>query len=388
MLTEKYKPNSFKEILGQDFAILKIQEFIKNFPKKKALILHGSAGTGKTTLVYVLAKETDSEILEINASDLRNREQIKKILGNASQQVSLFEKNKIFLIDEVDGINKEDRGGLLELISLIETSSFPVFITANDIWNRKFNSLRKKAELVEVKNLNYQDILTILKKISEKESLGFKEDLLKSIAIKSNGDVRAAINDIQTLTKETTIKDIEELSEREKGKSIFEVLSKIFQNLPDNETLWLYDKTNLSLDEIFLWIEENIPNAYENKNQMYKSFEILSRADIFKKRIMRQQYWRFLVYENALLSYGIGSVKKTNTTKFIRLQKPSRILKIWIMNQKQKHKKSISEKYANYCHISIKKAMKDFPIIKQIIAKDINIQKDLQLEQEEIDFIE
>jgi len=57
-LTEEYRPKTFDEIKGQDMTIKKLLNFIKNFPKKKALILQGPAGTGKSSLAYVLASET------------------------------------------------------------------------------------------------------------------------------------------------------------------------------------------------------------------------------------------------------------------------------------------------------------------------------------------
>jgi len=149
---------------SQDFFVMHIVlVFFKNFPHKKALLLHGPAGTGKTSLAYALAKEKNLEILELNASDLRNKEKLGSILRPASQQQSLFgNQGKIILVDEVDGITV-DRGGLPELIALIEKTSFPIIITANNIWQQKFNLLRKKVELVKLKELHYDKVLVILK---------------------------------------------------------------------------------------------------------------------------------------------------------------------------------------------------------------------------------
>ncbi len=382
-LTEKYKPKNLNEIKGQDEAVEKLKFFIKNFPsRRKAVILNGPAGSGKTSLVHCLAQETNSEILELNASDLRNREEIENIIGSASQQQSLFSKGKILLIDEVDGITKDDRGGLPELIRLIQTTKFPIILTSNNVWDRKFSALRRKAELIQLKELDYKIIFEILKDLSEKENLHLKEDLLTSLAIKARGDVRAAINDLQTISSETSHEDIHE---RDKEESIFQVLKQILQQLPNHETLWLYDKVNLNLDEILLWLEKNIPLEYNGK-EIYKAFEALSKADVFRGRIHRQQHWRFLVYQNFLMSVGVSSAKKQVKTSFVSYEKPSRILKIWLINQKLKKKKNISEKYAKYCHISIKKAMKDFPLIRQIL-KNEQVQQELRLDEEEVEFL-
>ena len=381
-LCDKYKTRCFADIKGQEKAIESTNFFMKNFPKKKALILHGPPGTGKTSLAIALALETNSEIIELNASDLRNQEQIQKIIGEAAQQSSLYNKNKVLLLDEIDGITKDDRGGLPELIGLIEITNFPIILTANNIWDKKFSELRKQAELIEMKELNYRTILGILQEISKKEKFAFSDDILMSIAIKARGDARAALNDLQTISLETSHEDIDE---RDKEEKIFNVLQKIFKNMPNHETLSLYDRVDMPLDDIFLWLEENIPQEYKGE-ELAKAFEALSKADVFRGRIHRQQHWRFLVYENFLLSAGISSAKEKSKTGFTIYKRPSRILKIWIINQKNKYKKSISSKYADYCHIGTKRAMNNFPIIKQIINKQ-EIQKELKLEQDEIEFL-
>ena len=63
---EKYRAKTYEEILGQDSAVAQIKSFLQQFPKKKALILHGPAGTGKTSLVHAAAHQNNLEILESN----------------------------------------------------------------------------------------------------------------------------------------------------------------------------------------------------------------------------------------------------------------------------------------------------------------------------------
>src|SRR3989338_4496069 len=202
---EKYRAKCFADVKGQDIAIDKIKAFIKRFPIRKAILVFGPTGTGKTSLAYALAFETKSEIFELNASDLRNRAMLEAVLKPAIEQQSLFSKNKIILVDEVDGI-VGDSGGLAELLVLVEKTSFPIIITANNIWNQKFNLLRQKCELVELKEVNYETILKILENIAEKEGVKRDINLIKSIAIRCKGDIRAAINDLQTLSKQIQVK--------------------------------------------------------------------------------------------------------------------------------------------------------------------------------------
>jgi replication factor C large subunit len=384
--TEKYRPKKFEEIKGQNEAVFKINEFVKNFGKKKrALLLYGPPGTGKTSLAHVIANELDSEIFELNASDFRNKEKLKEILRPAVEQKSLTQKNKIILVDEVDGISETDYGGIGELLDIIDASSYPLIITANSIWDRKFNTLRKKCELLQLKEIDYNTIKIVIEGISKKEGLSIDQDFITELAIKAKGDLRAAINDLQTLSK---LKDYFSviLDERNKETDIFKSLRRIFKEKPSNDMINIFDSVNMSIDDIILWIEENIPTEYSGE-ELARAYDLLSKTDIFKGRIYKQQYWRFLVYENIFLSYGIASSKKNPKTGFTIYKKPARILQIWLNNQKTMQKKSICQKYSRYVHVSLKRAMSEFPTIKQILKSNSDIQKELKLEEDEIEYL-
>jgi len=380
-LCEKYRATCFADVKGQEVAIASINSFFRNFPRRKAILLHGPAGTGKTSLAYALAFELNYEIFELNASDLRNKEKLEEIMKPATEQQSLFgKKGKIILVDEVDGLSV-DKGGLPELLALIEKTSHPIIITANNIWQQKFNLLRRKAELIKIKELAYTTILTLLKGITEKEKKPVKEDILKEIAAKSRGDVRAALNDLQTAL------DIEieagDIHEREKEEDIFHVLRKVFKNQSDPEILKVYDNLEMPIDEIFLWIEENIPYEYKGE-ELARAYDALSKADVFRGRIHRQQHWRFLVYENFLLSAGIShaSHKTKPISGFTVYQRPKRILKIWLQNQKYAKKKSIAAKFAKAVHIGKKRAMKDFFLLPLMLNKEARKKLDLSEDEE------
>jgi replication factor C large subunit len=389
--TEKYRPKKFSDIKGQNEIIKKIISAISKKTNKKAIILHGPPGIGKTSLAYVIANETNSEIFELNASDLRNKEKLNQVLKPAIEQKSLNKKNKIILVDEIDGISGYyDRGGVSELLKLIVLSKYQIIITANDIWKKNLVQIRKKAELIELKEIDYKIIQEILKEILNKENLILNPNIIKSIAIRSKGDIRASINDLQSNSR---VKDpsIISLDERDKEIDIFNVLRHIFKGKPVKETLKLFNSLKMPLDEIILWIEKNIPEEYSSDPEaLSRAYEILSKVDLFRGRIYKQQYWRFLVYENDLLSYGISASKnleKTPNMKFVNYKKPSRILKIWIHNKKIEKKKSITEKYAKYTHTGKKYALNEFPLIKQIIKKNPKISEELKLNDEEINYL-
>jgi len=384
---EKYRARSFSDIKGQNEAIIELKNFIFSFPSsKKAILLHGPAGVGKTSLAYIVKKEFGLEIFELNASDLRNSEQLNAKLRPALEHQSLFNKSKVILVDEVDGLSSSEHGGISELNSLIENAKFPIIITANDIWDQKFSELRSKCKLISLKEVDYKAISLILQEIARKENLHIDNQILISIAVRSKGDVRAAINDLQTLSyEEDYFSNYMNIDERNKSTDIFGALKFIFKNMLNDETMKVYDSVDMPLEKIFLWVEENIPNEYSGE-ELYKAYEALSIADVFRGRIRRQRYWRFLVYQNIFLTAGISLSKKKPKIGYTHYQKPTRILKMWMSNNANKHKKTIITKYASKIHCSKKKANAEFPYIKSFIKNDI-IQKELKLNEQEIEWL-
>jgi replication factor C large subunit len=349
--------------------------------KKSKILLHGPAGTGKTSLALIVAKENNLEILELNASDLRNKDKLAEILMPASQQQSLFKKSKILLMDEVDGVTGTDRGGIPELVKVIDESQFPIIMTCNDAWQSKLSPVRAKSKVVELKMLTIPDIIKILQKVSDKEGIKATPGFLNQIAIKSQGDIRAALNDLQSYSFGDELVDLNE--KRDIEENIFNILRKLFKERNDN--LNLFDNSKLSLDEILLWIEENIPKEYKN-DALVKAYYELGNADVFRGRIYKNQSWRFLIYQNIFQSAGISYAKSKPLLGFTKYEPPKRILKIWIHNQKLAKKKTIAKKYASFVHCSLKRAMRDFSILK-VILQNPEIQTQIRLTEEEIDFL-
>jgi len=107
-----HNPEKLIDIVGQSKSLHKLVHFTENFPqRKRALLIYGPTGVGKTAAVHAFTSERNYEVIELNSSDFRNAKQIEEILEPATKQRSLFSTKKIILIDELDGISgTADRG--------------------------------------------------------------------------------------------------------------------------------------------------------------------------------------------------------------------------------------------------------------------------------------
>jgi len=375
---EKYKPKSSKEI-PQNLEVLK--NLIKN---KKNILLSGPSGSCKTFSVYTIANELDYEIIEVNASDFRNKDQIESIIGQASQQQSLFQREKILLIDEADCLSgTEDRGGAQAILNVLKTSKFPIIITANDPYNEKLKEIRKITNNIEFKPISNKETIKILKNICEKEQIIFSEDSLQKIAANCIGDIRAAINDLQSNVIKKELIYLEE--KRDYELNIIYILNNVLKT-KNFESYKILENANIDLDEYSLWLDENIPLEYKNQEDLLNAYNLISKADIMKGRIRRWQYWRLMYYQSLLLTSGISISKSKICNNFMPFKRPLRLLRIWQNNMKNSKKKSIAVKLSKFTHTSTKEVINNFRLYINFL-KNNEIIKELELDEEEIKYI-
>ncbi|MFA6088999.1 MAG: replication factor C large subunit [Candidatus Woesearchaeota archaeon] len=396
--SEKYLPKKISEYIGREKEVEEVLSFIKNYKKqrKKAILLYGPCGSGKTSLIHAISKELGLELIEVNASDDRNKEQLELKVGNAINQQSLFGTSKLILLDEVDGLSGTyDRGATSQISSLIKLSKYPIVMTGNNIWDKKFSELRTISQMIEFPEYPHATILKILEHICKSEKIHYDVEILKSFARRAGGDVRGAINDLQSICshdKKLSKDNFETVSDRRHVESVPQALTKIFKTTDCNIAIKAFDDADIDMDEQFLWLEENIPIEYEKPLDIYRAFDALSRADVFRGRIIRQQHWHFLTTINALLTCGVAVAKDEKYKKFVEYKRNERILKMWILNNTNAKKKSICEKIANKTVESKKSIYKNGIRYYKLISKNDpsfakEFAREFELEDEEVEWL-
>lgn len=355
MLSEKYKPNNLKEIVGQTDFILKTIDWLKKWKPGKALLIYGPTGTGKTLVIKLIAKEMKMSLFELNASDDRSASSIKEKLLPAAKEGSLFNK-RLILIDEVDSFGQSDRGGITEVIRAIKESVNPIILIASDAYDAKLKSLRGYCELLKVRRTPKNLIEKKLIEISLKEKMKIDSEAIKRIAENADGDMRSAMNDL-IFSSESVYRD--------KEKNIFEVLNIIFRSKDLRKTLQAIDRSGKDLDELFWWIEQNIPLEYQNKELITQALDILSKADVFRSSITRNQNYRFNKYMKDMMASI--SLLENPQKRFMLYRPPGRFITLGSTKVSRKEAEEFYKSLGLKC--SMKKMREQAPFLKIILGK-------------------
>lgn len=374
MFVEKYRPKTFSDIAGQKAGLKELISWMNTWgTDKKACLLCGPSGNGKTTSVYVLADEMNFDIVEMNASDKRNAEAIEKIVGNASQTYTLDGKKKIIVLDEADNIyGTADRGGVKALVKIISETRFPIILIANEYWNVS-PRIREQCKMIRYPKLRYPSIAKVLRGIAKKEGIHVSDSQIITLAKNSEGNLRAALNDLENYRE-----DIDKIGTlRDTKTSIFHAIAKVFKrkSCDVREAFWNIDK---SPDEILLWIDENLPKSYE-KRDLCEAYQMLSKADIYLARTRRRQQYKLWGYAMDLMSSGVSVVRK-GTVTFAKFSPPAYFTKLARTKAERTIKKSITTKISKKCHCSTKIAKQYLPLAK-------HFGEYFELEEKEIKFL-
>jgi replication factor C large subunit len=395
---EKYRPKKISDVIGNELAKTEFINWLQSKRRrKKAVLLFGPAGVGKTALVNAASNQFNFTIIEMNASDTRTEKTINKVGKPATSFVALDtfsteRKGNILFLDEVDGVfGQQDRGGIKAIINIVKESLIPVVMAANDTDQKKLRPLKKVCQLIRFQQVRIPLIITTLRKICAAENIEAEFEALERIAQNSLGDMRSAINDLQSTSEGKqllTLQDTIFLSVRNKDIGMYETLKGVFSAESPREALMVLNNTSVNYDDFLLSISDNLPLRYPDPADLATAFDLVSRADVFRGRVGTENWHLLRYFFNFLAEAATVSPKTFKPFDFI--SPPMRIMKLFWTKGKRMKLESICGKIALRCHVSRSTAKTDIvPFVKIILEKQKSnpIVSWFKLEPDDVDYL-
>ncbi|MEM3713227.1 MAG: replication factor C large subunit [Thermoproteota archaeon] len=317
---EKYKPKTLDEIVGNDAAKKDFLDWLEKWDERgKAALLHGPPGVGKTVLVEVAASTLNYRLIETNASETRKIEFLENVIKPAAFSRSLFSSKVLIFFDEIDGLSSEESGTINFLLELIESSRVPIVMAANDPWAPHLYKIRDKVYMIPLHRIRPQSIVKRLRDICRAEGIRCKQEILTMVAERSEGDMRAAIEDLELLysaNEDISIEEAEKiLSYRNVEKNIFEVLRMAAYTSTLEGVSTSLSSSEEKPEDLLEWVFENIPHL-SPKQWLFPALRYVAEADMLIRQISKNSMWRLLPNFYHKLSGAFFIIPQKNRINF------------------------------------------------------------------------
>lgn len=254
----KYRPQTFKDVVGQQAITNTLTNAIENNHLAQALLFCGPRGVGKTTCARILAKKINSDgtespdedfafnIFELDAASNNSVDDIRSLIDQVRIPPQVG-KYKVYIIDEVHMLSQSAFNAFLK--TLEEPPKHAIFILATTEKHKIIPTILSRCQIFDFKRITVKDAAEYLKYIAEKQDIVAEEDALHIIAQKADGAMRDALSIFDRVVsfsgKELTRKAVTENLNVLDYDTFFETTDLLLENkIPDLLVLF---NTTLSL---------------------------------------------------------------------------------------------------------------------------------------------
>ena len=350
----EYRPKHITEVVGNSSALHQMVTWAREWtPESRPLLLYGKPGTGKTSSAYALAYDFQWEVIELNASDQRTRDVIRKVAGTSSTTGTLSGAvRKLILLDEADNLHgTADRGGARAIIEVIASSRQPIILIANDLYQLA-PEIRSRCEPVQFRALPARSIVPRLRYICSAEHLACSDEALKNIADAASGDMRAAITMLEAaaIGRDTLDHPGVATSAKDERSSVFTLVSAVYGKTGTADLMRIASETDETPDTLAQWIEANV-HAVRDRDKYSRAYRWLSRSDEYIGQTYRQQYYTLWRYATALMVLGV-SAAAGGVGIHARISSPERWKKMAGYRRQKGIRTSLLAKLSRSLHLS------------------------------------
>jgi len=198
--TEKYRPKTFNEVIGQNNIVKRVEAMTKtgNLPN---LLFSGPPGIGKSTLALVIANElfqnqSQSNFLELNASDERGIDVVRNTIKDFARMKSISGTFKIIFLDECDSLTKEAQQALRRTMENFSRNTR--FILSANYSSKIIEPIQSRCISFKFRPLEKEQMKEIIDNIEKKENLTIDEKAKQALIEISEGDARKIANILQS----------------------------------------------------------------------------------------------------------------------------------------------------------------------------------------------